>query len=221
MELPLAYILDATKDPQRSLAITAYQAETPTRYLFESALGERWDALEPAAKALHQTDDVTHFTGQASVERGKGWMARLIARVIGFPKAGDTVSLMVTKARKGAAERWVRRFGHDAFSSDLMPAPKPFHVRERFGAFTFEQSLPVEDGMMELKVERGWFLGVPMPRWMLPTSRAREFVRDGRFHFDVALETPLRWLPGSGLIVRYRGSLAPAQPDQASKARAP
>jgi Domain of unknown function (DUF4166) len=58
---------------------------------------------------------------------------------------------------------------------------------------------------LHLWVLRGWFLGIPIPRLLLPRSESREFELDGAFHFDVALLAPL----GGGLIVRYRGTVSP------------
>lgn len=67
---------------------------------------------------------------------------------------------------------------------------------------------------MSLPVRRGWFLGVPVPRFLLPKSDSTEFALDGKFHFDVALSAPL----GGGHIVRYRGALTP---DRQRKVAAP
>ena len=53
-------------------------------------------------------------------------------------------------------------------------------------------------------MRRGWLFGLPLPRWLLPRSEAREYVEDDRFHFDVAIDAPL----GIGRLVRYRGWLA-------------
>ena len=58
---------------------------------------------------------------------------------------------------------------------------------------------------MRLPVRRGWFLGIPLPKFLLPGSDSREYVADGVFRFDVSLSAPF----GGGLIVRYRGSLVP------------
>ena len=52
---------------------------------------------------------------------------------------------------------------------------------------------------------QGWSaFGVPLPLAFAPTSRAREWEADGRFHFDVPTALPL-----IGRIVHYRGWLAP------------
>ncbi|MEH6416380.1 DUF4166 domain-containing protein [Pseudomonas sp. CGJS7] len=45
-------------------------------------------------------------------------------------------------------------------------------------------------------------LGLPLPRSWFSGVRAREFEREGRYHFDVVAQLPL-----VGLLVRYRGWL--------------
>jgi hypothetical protein len=46
---------------------------------------------------------------------------------------------------------------------------------------------------------------VPLPRRLAPAGDAYEHAEDGRFNFHVEITHPL-----TGLIVRYRGWLAPA-----------
>lgn len=198
--------LETVRDAMSDLAITTHEDEAPQTPLFQAALGERWDDLMPAAKALHSVFDVARFSGTAKVERGTNPLAKLAAMLFGFPPAAPRVAVTVTKTCTDGGEIWQRDFGGRTFSSLLTPSPKPHHIRERFGPFTFEQGLPIEMGAMRLDVERGWFLGIPLPRWALPRSEAREFVEDGRFHFDVALSLPVL----GSLIVRYRGSLEPS-----------
>ena len=70
---------------------------------------------------------------------------------------------------------------------------------------TFLLRLAVKDGGLHYPVIAGRCLGLPLPRFMLPHSIAREYEVDGGFQFDVALYAPLR----GGLIVRYAGYLRP------------
>lgn len=79
-------------------------------------------------------------------------------------------------------------------------------MSERFGAFTFGIGLRVGEGALHFPVTRGRLGPLPLPRPLLPESRATESAEDGRFRFDVELRAPL----GLGPIVRYRGWLAPA-----------
>jgi hypothetical protein len=59
---------------------------------------------------------------------------------------------------------------------------------------------------IDLRLQRGRILGVPLPRCLWPRIVANERVDDaGRFRFDVTIG-----LPGIGRLVRYRGWLEPA-----------
>lgn len=203
-ELPLSAIEDAMSD--LSITTTTTTAERPT--LFQAALRERWALLPPEVRELHGVQDMESFSGVATVTRGASPIARFAAWFFGFPPAGENVPLTLTKTRTEHGEIWERNFGGRVFTSYCTPSPEPYAYRERFWLFNYEQDLPVEDGSMRLPVRRGWFLGVPIPRPLLPGSESREYAQDGRFHFDVSLIAPL----GGGLIVRYRGTL---QPDRA------
>lgn len=177
----------------------------PSPTLFQSALADRWQQLPPEVQALHCVQDVESFSGTAQVTRGSSIIARFAAWFFGFPAAGEDVPLTITKTRKGTGEIWERNFGGRVFRSYCTPAPAHYRYRERFWLFNYEQDLPVKEGCMGLPVRRGWFLGLPLPSFLLPTSESREYAVDGEFHFDVALGVPL----GGGLIVRYKGRLQP------------
>jgi predicted DCC family thiol-disulfide oxidoreductase YuxK len=77
-------------------------------------------------------------------------------------------------------------------------------LTERFGPFAFAIAL-VLDGATLRYVVRGWSLfGLPLPHAWAPGGATTESAADGRFQFDVEIRHPLL-----GLIVRYRGWLAP------------
>lgn len=169
------------------------------------ALGDLWDALPPEVQALHRFSGVARFVGTADVTRGRSLLARLTARLVGFPPSGRGLTVTVTKTRTAQGEVWERDFGGQRFRSICSPSPRPGHMCERLGAMTFELELPVRDGAMHLPVRHGWIFGLPLPGWMLPKSDSREYAQDRCFHFDVAVSAPF----GGGLIVRYRGTLRP------------
>ncbi|MXN64517.1 DUF4166 domain-containing protein [Stappia sp. GBMRC 2046] len=173
--------------------------------LFQSALAERWELLPPQLQALHSVQDTERFSGTARITRGSSFIARLATWFFGFPSAGENVPVTVTKTRIATGEIWERDFDNRIFRSYCTPATLPCRYRERFGPFIYEQELLVKNEAMHLPVRRGWFLGIPLPRFLLPLSESREYAREGIFHFDVALFAPL----GGGLVVRYRGKLVP------------
>jgi hypothetical protein len=160
-------------------------------------------ALPRALQDLHLVVDLRRWSGKAVVDRGTSVLSRLAGRLMRFPPAGQDVAVTVTMERKDTAEQWTRVFGSQTFRSRLSPLRHGQGLVERFGALSFQIALRVEDGRLRYPVARGWCLGVPIPRPLLPVSKTVEAVDDqGRATFDVELSHPI-----TGLIVRYRGYL--------------
>jgi saccharopine dehydrogenase-like NADP-dependent oxidoreductase len=187
------------------LSITASCSQEPAPTLFQAALGDRWRQLPPSVQRLHSVQDRESFSGRARVTRGRGLLARLAARCFALPTAGEDVALTLTKSRTPRGEVWQRDFAGRKFRSVLTASARPWHYRERFGALTYEQALPVENATLSFLVERGWFLGVPIPSFLLTRSCAKEFAIQEHFHFDVGLYAPLT----GELLVRYQGHVRP------------
>jgi hypothetical protein len=200
-ELTLAEIEAAMSD----LSVTTAVEETAPATLFQSSLGDRWGELPTAVRDLHSVHDMESFSGTAHVDRGKSLFARFLAWVFRFPPAGNDVPITVTMTRTECGETWERSFDGHILKSYCTPAQAPYCYRERFWLINFELDLRVEDGYLHLPVRRGWFAGLPLPRFLLPRSDSREYVQGGEFRFDITLSAPL----GVGLLARYCGYLRP------------
>lgn len=87
-------------------------------------------------------------------------------------------------------------------------------MTESFGPFTFRLDLKVEAGALHYPVVSGRLGPLPLPRWLLPVSIAREQGIDGRFCFDVKILAPVT----KGLLIHYRGWLAEAEAERMSDA---
>ncbi len=176
--------------------------EGPT--LYRRVLGTSWDVVPPEVRAMH--DGVTLAEGRARVERGTGLLSRLVAFLLGFPKAGHDVPLRVCFARSPEGETWTRSFAGKAFSSDQFVG----HGRserllcERFGPLTFAMALVADGSRMRLVLRRWTVFGMPLPMWLCPRSDSYETAKEGRFRFHVEIGHRL-----TGLIVRYQGWLEP------------
>lgn len=202
---------EEAEDAMTDLSVSTTMEEGPAPTLFQSALADRWARLSPEAQALHSVQDIESFSGVAEITRGGSMIARLTGWFFGFPAAGEDIAVTVTKTCVKNGEVWERSFGGQVFRSYCTPAPIRYRYCERFWLFTYELDMSVDEHGMRLPVRRGWFLGMPLPRFLLPTSESQEYGRDGVFHFDVALGAPL----GGGLIVRYRGRLWPDRDEPA------
>ena len=147
--------------------------------------------------------------GRARVERGTGLLARLAGAIVGFPGPAADTPVSVRFERDGAAEIWTRRFGAASFSSRQFAGTGRHAglLRESFGPLTFAMALVPEGNRLALAFQ-GWrCLGVPLPPWLAPRSRAFEAETDGRFHFHVEI-----WHVLTGPIVLYEGWLVPVEP---------
>ena len=204
-EVSLAEIETAGRARHMDFARSARAAST----LYEGVLGEAWTRLPPAVRALHDVVDQLCFEGESRVIGGSHPLSSLVRWIMGFPPAGEAVPVRVTMECRDGAEHWQRQFGRHRFSSVLSryQGDPPGHLRERFGAMQFELSLPADASGLQMPLHRGWFLGIPLPKFLLPRSETREFVDgQGRFNFDVDVSLPL-----IGRVVRYQGWLLPVR----------
>ncbi|TBZ07838.1 SDR family oxidoreductase [Rhizobium leguminosarum] len=171
--------------------------------LYRRILGGAWDQLPPAISALH-AGGARVASGRARIERGGGLLARIVAGVIGFPRAGEDVPVTVRFVPDGDREVWTRDFGGTVFRSwQVEGKGRDRHLlAEVFGPFRVLMALVPDGGKLRLVV-RGWrFCGIPLPMFLAPGGDTYEEERDGRFHFHVEIGGRL-----TGLVVRYTGWL--------------
>lgn len=181
-------------------------AATAGGSLFQRLLGSAWDHLPKPVQALHQEQRTLHLAGQADVQRGSGWLARLIAGVVGFPAAGRAIPVQVTVQRHAEGESWTRNFAGRRFTSSLAQGQgrAQWLLTERFGPFTFAIALLVREARLQFVI-RDWRIGrLPLPRSWAPRGDSVEYADGARFCFAIDIRHPL-----AGLIVNYTGWLTP------------
>ena len=172
--------------------------------IFEQVLGEKWQSLPAPLRDLHGAARESSFSGQASVKRGNGLLAKIVGRLTRFPHANTEVPVTVRITPKTNRETWERDFSGHTFSSKMSIGSGRLEglMCERFGPARFGMAL-VTDGEVLRYVSRRWTLfAVPMPKWMMPNGEMFETVVAGRFFFHVEIKLPL-----IGHVVTYEGSL--------------
>jgi hypothetical protein len=189
----------------RRTIYTGVRETGTTGSLYERLLGAAWNELPEEIRNMHAWQGHAEARGTAAVERGAGVLARLAAKLIGFPAAAAQVPVMVRFAARAGVETWTRTFSDDEFSSVQFAGEGRAAqlLCERFGLLTFAMALVVADGRLSLVPRRWSVLGIPLPLWLCPRAAAYESVEDGLFRFHVEIHHAL-----TGLIVRYRGSLS-------------
>lgn len=170
--------------------------------LYQRVLGDEFDHLCPAVKALHSTDRRLRAKGQCEIRRGKSWVAQLLATLGGLPPSGSDVPIEFSIDVADGREVWVRDFNGSRFVSVL--SCKRGRLCERIGPLTLAFQLAVKDGTMSMAVTGGWLFGLlPLPRFVLPIVSTRESCAGGVYHFDVAADWPIL-----GPVIRYTGLLS-------------
>ena len=85
--------------------------------LYRRILGAAWTALPEPLQVMHDLKNRLTADGIATVERGNGLLARLVAALFGFPQAGREVPVRVEFERRGSREIWRRSFAGRSFAS--------------------------------------------------------------------------------------------------------
>ena len=170
--------------------------------VYARLLGADFDRLPPRVRALRDVRRDGGAVGTATVLRAQGALATWVARLMSFPPAGEH-TLHVSVAEEDGVERWERDFSGHCFVSHLSVAGD--RLIERFGPLRFSFELKAgPDGLV--MVMRGWSaFGMPLPLWLAPRTRTREWQADDRYQFEVEIS-----MPGIGHVVTYRGWLTPA-----------
>ncbi len=192
---------------ERQFKRFAIHTSRDTRVLERTALFQRvvggFDDMPAPVRAAHSPDPACDLEGEVDIDGAEHWTGRLIARVFGFPRAGNALPASVTIEREGDGEIWIRRFGNTEFCSHVSTGEGANRLRERFGALTFDLDAHASAQGFELSIRAARVLGVPLPRFLAPRTRANAGVDErGRYRFDVLIT-----LPAIGRLVRYRGWL--------------
>lgn len=176
--------------------------------LFQRLFKDNFARLPGPWQKFHSAIGIHQFEGEAEVLRGGHLVTSTLAFLLRLPPASKVpVKLVIEK--KGEGETWARYFGDHFFQTFLFLGEETrnsdgqFLLRERYGPFCFGIALTAHTETVEWSIDRWWFFGVPLPKFLAPLSQTREFIDDeGRYAFDIDLSLPL-----FGRLIAYRGWL--------------
>ena len=174
--------------------------------LYRNLLGDAFDGLPPALRAMHEPGEGLVAEGTATVRRGDTLAARLVARLLGMPREGDAVPLVVAFSALPGREVWRRDFDGRVIETvqKIVAGSGSKLLEERLGLVSWRFAVRPEADGLEFTLRGASLLGIPLPAVLCPIIRARESVHDGRFHFDAEVRLPLL-----GRLIHYRGDLQP------------
>lgn len=200
--IPYRQIASAFEDHNISVATREEMLPPP---LFRQLLGEDFDRLPAAIRAAHDVHGTVTLEGLAEASGPDNVLGRLVAWLFRLPGGGAQMPVLVNMQReKDGSETWARKYPTVTMRSNLRnPDPSTREVDEVFGALSVRLQWSVREDGLSLRTIGARFLGVSLPRFLVPRSDATEGIdTDGHFTFDVPIALPL-----AGTIVHYRGTL--------------
>ena len=177
---------------------------------FQSILGAGFAQLPEPVRRLHGLSQDAATAGRATVTAARNPFAWLLCRLAGLPLPGSDVPVTVGfHLDRQGGEYWRRRFAGRRYASAMRAGSGAAAglLVERFWPLIYYHRLTASpDGVAWLLVN--WsLLGIPLPRWTLPTVNCFESGDGERFVFDIDVAFPL-----IGPVIHYRGWLLPQMP---------
>jgi hypothetical protein len=109
--------------------------------VFRQALGSAWQVLPQITRDIHMATPSIRLVGEAAVLGAENRAGALIARLFGFPEAGQRVPVPVIVESDGVRERWARHYPTRVMKSVMASANgQASTVEEWLGPFTSTSS---------------------------------------------------------------------------------
>jgi hypothetical protein len=168
--------------------------------LYQQVMGSAFAQLPVVLQRFHSLDGSHTLYGSVEVEPPESFGARWIARGLGAPLEAQKGPIRFELVADAASEIWTRHFPGKTMTSRLTVVHG--QIAERLGAARL--GFELEGGADKLEMRLVWlrFLGLPCPRWLLPSIIAEEAATEGRLHFRVRASLPLL-----GVVTGYWGYL--------------
>lgn len=125
--------------------------------LYPELLKTDFDKLPPALRRLHSGQGLRRASGTVSVRHASGPLARMV----GFPPAGDDIPLRLEVAADGNREVWVRNFG-DRTRRSVQGCHNSLLV-EHAGPLRVEFQVTAEIDGLHFQSRRASLWGLPIP----------------------------------------------------------
>jgi hypothetical protein len=168
--------------------------------LYERLVGKGWGRLDEPVRRLHLC---ARGEGKFAVRQGDGRVARAVARMLGLPRSGEAVPLLLSVEPHGEGERWRRNFAGREFVT-VQAEHAAGLMAERTGPFEILFRLTAEGGALAYRQEGAFLrvksLRVRLPRLLAPRVEAWERAAEGGVNVSVRVTSPL-----TGPLISYEG----------------
>jgi hypothetical protein len=175
--------------------------------LYRRILGDAWAGLDQSVRELHPGAEAWRGVGRFTVRHGTGRLARMLARLLKLPPAGEDIPVRLTITRTEGRESWQREFAGQRFVTGQREDKTGLLV-EDFGLTDVWYRLEVSDGALVYQQVKSalrvgsWHIRIPGP--LFPRIAARESPLAGQRGTHVRVLVTLSLI---GLLVSYEGHI--------------
>jgi Domain of unknown function (DUF4166) len=168
--------------------------------------GESFQALHPLLQQLHRHGGTLQGAVDIYTPRGfAGFIGRALTRNLCIPVNGKNHRLSVNISHHADGLHWDRCFDDALWMrSTFLPIGRlpDGHWVEKTGGIALTLTVDVIDGGWHWRCLGVTLAGIPMPRWLFPSSTAYKTIENGKYRFYVGLSLPLL-----GTVLSYGGML--------------
>jgi uncharacterized protein DUF4166 len=170
--------------------------------LYRRVLGSRFEALPGVLRRFHDSATGGRARGTFQVERGRGFLRNAIASLLGLPRAGVGVPVLLEVSVEGDRERWCRQF-----PGKIVVSVQWEHDQlliEKFGVNSFSCILKVNGDELLYEFQQAWLAGIPLPSWLSPRVEGVVKCEEDGWRIVTGVFAPVL-----GKIVHYEGRVRP------------
>lgn len=165
--------------------------------ILASHMGASFSNLSPLLRKVHEGKK--RIEGEVNVEHGN-IIAKIICFIFRFPKENSKTHLVVNCYHSGNSMKWYRDFDGHKMQSHFYSSNGC--LVEKLGPLDLYFHPTEEDGALIYKFGYTKLFGIPMPKFLGPIIRAREYESEGRYSFEVRV-----YMFCVGLVLAYAGSM--------------
>lgn len=168
-------------------------------------LGASFKDLAPELQRLHIEGGT--LKGNVEVLYGKGvskFIGKRLAKKLNIQKEGLN-KLVVNISHDEKYLYWNRIFNDSARVESIFSPignKNNGYWIEKIGPLTMKLTVEIIDGGWHWKCLGFFYLGVPLPVWLFPNSKAYKTIEDGKYRFYVGFQAPI-----FGNLLSYSGVL--------------
>ncbi len=170
--------------------------------MYRRILGPRFDALPSVLRRFHDASGGGRARGTFRIDRARGRLRNALASLLGLPRPGSQVLVVLRVLVEGERERWIRDFdGHRVVTVQWARGDL---LMESIGWHSFSTELEIDGSRLRYAFRRAWFVGIPLPRILSPSVES--YVDAGENGWRVVVRI---FAPFLGELVRYEGWIEP------------